>query len=775
MTGSGLVEPFRIGLAGASLTGNKGAAAMAAAVIEGLTRRLPAGTRFVLFSLYPRRDGECSTYPNLDIVPAPPLVTIATMPAAALVFALLRLVRLPAGIAPKACRPLREMLSCDIVLDLSGISFVKGRTANTAFNAACILSPLLAQVPCVKLSQAFGPLGGGLARAAARLLLPGLAAVFPRGPVSAAHLETAGIGHAGIAPDLAFTLPSPEAAGPPTGAPRVAVMPSEVMRRRCRALGIDYIGVMTGLCRAMAADHGAVIVLIAHSNLGPGIRSHNNDHQVCTGILDSMGGDAVVEPHLEEKGPEELRALIGGCTMAISSRFHGMVSALASGVPVAATAWNHKYGEVMDAFGMGGFVVSAPDLSSERLAGLAAELLANREGIASKIRSSLESVRRSAEAQLDFVRDHLTASEYPSGRRGRPIPARFLPPGCRPVVRIGFSTDERTAGSRASGGLATGLLASRIASGRSIGAVVASPRMVGGRIVPVTILATAPEEVLASAGSIYGWMPHLAAALGILRKADCGPVDVVMLPCQAAALRRAVLAEPVLAAKLGLVVCLWCGHATRTSLADDLIKRWAGGAKPSWFRYRSGRWRGVSTVGLEDGRTVEVSFRKGFGLLQNLHADCRRACLSCRDHLGSAADISFGDAWLARERYSRNKKTIALAMTGAGSAALDLLGSEGAAVLRPASETLVTAAQKRSLAWHDRAPTRAALAPLFGYGLAGERNISPAHLPAALMELALVRAFDSPLRGLLLAVPWWAWSLDLVGLKVLQSIPRVRR
>ncbi|HOZ18741.1 MAG TPA: polysaccharide pyruvyl transferase family protein [Candidatus Fermentibacter daniensis] len=770
------IEPCRIGLTAASLTGNKGAAAMASAVIAGLARRLPAGSGFLLFSPYPRRDRESNTFDNLKIVPAPPLHAVIILPAFSFAFHILRRLRLPASPLVRLYQPLGAMLSCDLILDLSGISFVQGRTPALAYNIACLLPPLLLGIPVVKLSQAFGPLGRGFTRTAARLLLPRLAAVFPRGPVSASHLDSAGIGHSGVATDLAFTLPSPQIRAGSGGPPRIAFIPSEVMRRKCVALGIDYAGEMAGFCRSMIRDHGCKIVLIAHSNLGPDAVSHNNDFGICSEILRAIGQDGDVETHLEEKGPEELRELIGGCAIAVSSRFHGMVSALASCVPVVATAWSHKYAEVMDAFGMSGMVVPARELSAGRLSDLALRLLADRDSLAATLASSLAAVRRGSESQLDFVADLLMNQAVPEAGHGRSIPQRFLPQGCRPLVMIGFSTDPRTLDLRASGGLVTSLLAARMEGGRSQGAIVAFSGIEDGRLILGTRLARTPEDVLNSAGSIYGWTPHLARTLEILREIDePGPIDVVVLPCQAKALRRAAIAEPTLAAKLGLVLCLWCGHATRISLARHLIGRWARGREPVDFRYRSGRWRGSSRLALDDGTLVEIPFGKGFGLFQNLHADCRMHCLCCRDHLGMNADVSFGDAWTGMEKYSRNKKTIALAMTDPGREALESFAFQGRAVLRDAPESLVVSAQKRSLAWHDRGPTRAAIAPLFGYRLPGERRIALSHVPAAFMEMSLVRAFDSPLRKFLLSLPWWAWMPCLASLKAVQSVPRVGR
>jgi colanic acid/amylovoran biosynthesis protein len=48
----------------------------------------------------------------------------------------------------------------------------------------------------------------------------------------------------------------------------------------------------------------------------------------------------------------EIKALISRCFFVFSSRFHGAVSALCSGVPCVASSWSHKYKLLFDDFGM---------------------------------------------------------------------------------------------------------------------------------------------------------------------------------------------------------------------------------------------------------------------------------------------------------------------------------------------------------------------------------------------------------------------------------------
>lgn len=69
-------------------------------------------------------------------------------------------------------------------------------------------------------------------------------------------------------------------------------------------------------------------------------------------------------PIIDEPSALVTKAVIGAASLVVSSRFHGLVSALSSGVPAMAAGWSHKYDELMRAYGCTNFVIDLDDRPS---------------------------------------------------------------------------------------------------------------------------------------------------------------------------------------------------------------------------------------------------------------------------------------------------------------------------------------------------------------------------------------------------------------------------
>jgi coenzyme F420-reducing hydrogenase beta subunit/polysaccharide pyruvyl transferase WcaK-like protein len=756
----------RAAVIGGTFSGNKGAAGMLESVIVNLGHRLPGRVRFDVLSVYPKRDRARPLPDNVRVVPAPPLMLIGVLPPVALLYAALGALRLPRRFL-LAFRPLRAIVEADVLLDVSGISYVDGRTAALLYNVACNLPAILVGTPLVKLSQALGPFRTPVNRAAARLVLPRARRIYARGKETEGHLASLGLSNTAPAADLAFALnehepipPLPErlAAEFEPGEPVVGVCPSEVLDRSCARRGIDFTGELARALDAIHEETGARVAIVAHSLLGPEKRSLNNDYHVCMRLHARMAHRDRAVLVVDDLTPSQLRAVIARCSCLVAARFHGMISALCVGVPPVVPAWSHKYREVMREFGLERFVIEQADIGGDAILSGIRAALDERESIARGIQTALVSVMASARAQIDDTARMISGlRRMPrAGPTAKRLYDRFYR-GTFRGARIGYAADAGTRERAASGGLVSALLADELRAGRIDGAIACRTRIEAGRLSFETVLCRTPEEIASCSTSIYSDFNHAREALRLL-EANRGTFALVALPCQWRAIDRALAKRPAAGGTIGLKVGLWCGHATDRRLIEDFLR--VKGipmerARRLW--YRRGLWRGETVVELDGGETREMAFSTGYGLLQNLYVDCRHRCFSCPDHFAAGSDVSFGDAWLGELRNAPVKHSLATAFTERGEVALEALAGSGAAWLTEVPPEIAVQAQKRAVVWHTYgAAGRSRIGRLFGLSIPDRAGVAPRwnDYLSAFLILAAYRAYGSPLRPALLKMPW---------------------
>lgn len=381
----------------------------------------------------PGRLGPCrfdvlTTYPDTDriepprggpdaevhLVPASPILMLVNLPLALLAW----LIGVLGGPRRLACRTasLRALLDADVVVDVSGIAYSDGRGVPTlVYNTLITGTPLLLGKPVVKCSQALGPFDERPNRIVARAVLSRCAVVCPRGAGTEELVEGLGIeGRTTIVPaaDLAFLMTVTDeersaadrvVAGVDGTGPLVAMMPSVVVQRQSDKVGIDYVGLVAGLIDETIARTGARVLLVPHSARPDDSPGRMNDRPICREVqarVTSRTGCTLVDDSLP---PGVLRAVIDRCDVLATSRFHAMISALATDTPVLVVGWSHKYLEVLSEFELEQWVLDFTEADAAGLADRLDDLLLDAPQVRDQIRAHRPTLEARAGRNLDAI------------------------------------------------------------------------------------------------------------------------------------------------------------------------------------------------------------------------------------------------------------------------------------------------------------------------------------------------------------------------------------
>lgn len=393
---------------GAAFSANKGAASMLRAAIDLVYERWPTAEITVL-TTYPDEDRASADLPSgVRIVSFSPAELMVVAAPLALAGAMVAPSRRWAG----RTEALRELVAADVVLDLAGISFVDGRgVATLGYNSLMTGVGLGLGVPVVKQSQALGPFRTPLVRMAARAILPRVATVCARGMLTRQHLDELGNTRSIDAADLAFCMPTTDAdrsmaeslLPSRAGVRTVGIAPSSVVDAYLSKHGGDY----TALVREVADHHlaqGDRVVLIPHA-IRPGKpASKMNDVPLCQELAAALPGVQMIDG---DPTPGELRELVRRTDVLVTSRFHAMVSALATETPPVVLGWSHKYREVLAQFSIDDAALDYRNADAASVTALVRttfdELDERRERIARYLPAVVESARRNLEPVIELV------------------------------------------------------------------------------------------------------------------------------------------------------------------------------------------------------------------------------------------------------------------------------------------------------------------------------------------------------------------------------------
>jgi colanic acid/amylovoran biosynthesis protein len=373
-------------------------------MVESVVAQLPkhiGDAHFDLLTTYPTQDAQrLPRDASVDVVGLEPLrLALIEIPVAVLA-RLARFLRLPLGWV--RTRASRAILDADVVVDVAGISFADGRGIPiTVYNALMTGLPLLLGTPTVKAAQAMGPFRTQPNRLLAGIVLPHLSAICARGAKTRDHLNSLSLSHVVDVADLAFSLD--EAAALPVHVQAqldgingefIVVMPSAVVRKLFEKDGREYVSSMVELIRQLRESLGVSVVIAPHSYRQNQPEGRMNDGPVCreiTAACSEIGGVIGIDADLTAG---ELRRLISRGQVLVTSRFHAMISGLATCTPTVVVGWSHKYREVLDDFGLVEFGMDSSELESpQNIVGKVVDAHSRRDALARQIAEQLPKVQ----------------------------------------------------------------------------------------------------------------------------------------------------------------------------------------------------------------------------------------------------------------------------------------------------------------------------------------------------------------------------------------------
>jgi polysaccharide pyruvyl transferase WcaK-like protein len=192
-----------------------------------------------------------------------------------------------------------------------------------------------------------------------------------------------------VAPDVGNLMPPGGAVEIVHG--RVGIAVSFRIIREWDGRAEDYIACIADLISYVRTTYGCTVLLIPNQltrSEGP------NDTAIADMVSEKLRDHSDVETFdAVANGPQAMKRAIVSCEVLVSSRYHASVAGLSSGVPQLVIGWHRKYGELMELYGQGKWMMSTEEVSTASLRGLFDALWRDRAAIRAKIMSRRDALR----------------------------------------------------------------------------------------------------------------------------------------------------------------------------------------------------------------------------------------------------------------------------------------------------------------------------------------------------------------------------------------------
>lgn len=189
----------------------------------------------------------------------------------------------------------------------------------------------------------------------------------------------------------------------------VCVTPNRQIYKRSHGVGSDneYIAFLRRIVEHLCREHSASVVLLGHELLADNSRSMD-DRTLCQCLLSSIDKSLPVIHVDKVLSAAEIKSVIGGCDLLLSSRYHALIAALSQQIPVVAIGWSHKYEELLTEVGLGSNAISvspAIDEASHKIALIIERLPEIRAALGLKVPAIQQNAQDVVNDVLRYIRE----------------------------------------------------------------------------------------------------------------------------------------------------------------------------------------------------------------------------------------------------------------------------------------------------------------------------------------------------------------------------------
>ncbi len=232
---------------------------------------------------------------------------------------------------------LAKQRKIDVILDASGFAYGDKWGAKKADQRTSdhIITWKKNGKKVILLPQAFGPFSDSKLKTSMKLILKEANLVFARDSVSKSYLDDLGkFDSVNEAPDFTNLVKGKVPEGDFSN--MIAIIPNQKMTETGdEAAEIKYISYLQKSVELLQERGESPFFLIHESS---------HDAQIAEKVNSKLSSPIQV---LLESDPLKVKGIIGSSKAVITSRFHGLVSALSQAIPCLSTGWSHKYQELL--------------------------------------------------------------------------------------------------------------------------------------------------------------------------------------------------------------------------------------------------------------------------------------------------------------------------------------------------------------------------------------------------------------------------------------------